>query len=60
MNFLVKGTLNDRGEQKKFTKEISAETKEKAKDVTYAKIGGNHRIKRFNIKIESVEEVREE
>jgi large subunit ribosomal protein LX len=40
-----------------FRKEIMAEKPEHAKEKVYAELGSKHRVKRFHIKIISVEEV---
>ena len=40
-----------------FRKEILAEKPEHAKEKVYAELGSKHRVKRFHIKITSVEEV---
>jgi large subunit ribosomal protein LX len=40
-----------------FRKEILAEKPEHAKEKVYAELGSKHRVKRFHIKITTVEEV---
>jgi large subunit ribosomal protein LX len=40
-----------------FRKEILAEKPEHAREKVYAELGSKHRVKRFHIKITSVEEV---
>ncbi len=56
-DFGIKGTFRERGEDKKFTKKISAVNEGFAKEKLYCAIGSEHNVKRRFIKIEGIEKV---
>ncbi|MBS7632583.1 50S ribosomal protein L18a [Candidatus Bathyarchaeota archaeon] len=55
--FRVVGEINKPNFKTSFRKEILAEKKEHAVERIYAELGSKHRVKRFSIKIASVEEI---
>jgi large subunit ribosomal protein LX len=55
--FRVTGEINKPNLSTPFAKEILAEKSEHAIEKVYAEIGSRHRVKRFQIKIESTTEV---
>jgi ribosomal protein L20A (L18A) len=55
-SFIVKGKAKIGIKWEKFEKTVVANTKERAQDVALCTMGGNHKVKRFEIKVESVEE----
>lgn len=58
--FRVTGKILKPNLKTQFRKEIIAEKPEHAKEKVYAELGSKHRVKRFHIKITSVEEVQPE
>ena len=55
-NYVVKGKMKLKFEWKKFAKTLTAKDEESAKEKTLSVLGGNHGVKRFEVKIESVTE----
>ena len=55
--FRVTGEINKPNLKTPFAKEIVVEKPEHAVEKVYAEIGSKHRVKRFQIKIENVEEI---
>ena len=58
MEFMVKGSYKKGNQIKKFTKKISAKTKNSAKEKVFSILGSNYKCKRNLIKIESIEEIK--
>ncbi|PIT83969.1 50S ribosomal protein L18a [Candidatus Micrarchaeota archaeon CG10_big_fil_rev_8_21_14_0_10_45_29] len=56
MKFVVEGEMRISGEGRKFVKEIEAASKERAGEIALKKIGADHKLKRTQIKIDSVNE----
>ena len=55
--FRVSGEINKPNLKTSFAKEVIAAKPEHAVEKVYAEIGSKHRVKRFHIKILSVEEI---
>ena len=55
--FQIKGDLRKRGENLPFHKEIRAVKKEDAIQHLYAEMGSKHKARRFEIRINSIEEI---
>jgi large subunit ribosomal protein LX len=55
--FKVTGKINKPNLKTDFSKEIIAEKAEHAVEKVYTELGSKHRVKRYHIKIASVEEV---
>jgi large subunit ribosomal protein LX len=55
--YRVTGEIQKPNLKSSFRKEILAEKPQHAKEKVYAELGSKHRVKRFHIKITSVEEV---
>ena len=55
--FQIKGDLRKRGENLPFHKEIRAVKKEDAIQHLYAEMGSKHKARRFEIRINSIEEL---
>jgi len=55
--FRVTGEIRKPNLETAFRKEVIAEKPEHALEKVYAELGSKHRVKRFHIKIASVEEV---
>jgi len=55
--FKIKGDLRKHGENLPFHQEIKAVKKEDAIQRLYAEMGSRHKARRFDIRINSVEEV---
>ena len=55
--FRVIGEINKPNLETSFNKEVIAEKKEHAIEKVYAELGSKHRVKRFQIKLISIEEV---
>ena len=55
--FKVTGEINKPRLKTLFVRELLADKSEHAVEKVYAEIGSRHRVKRFHIKISSVEEV---
>lgn len=58
MNFIAKGSFKAGHDWENFKKTITSQNKKNAMEKTYSLIGSEHRLKRYLIKIESVEEVK--
>ena len=58
--FKVKGTFSKFGETQPFSKEIEAVNEDRALDKIYSLFGSNHKVKRTQIKIEKIEETKNE
>ena len=59
MKFVVEGEMRISGERRKFVKEVDAPSKERATEISLKRIGADHKLKRTQIKIDSVEEWKE-
>ncbi len=57
MDFMVKGLFKAGKKWERFTRRISSPSKNAALEKTYSLFGSEHRCKRNQIKIESIEEV---
>lgn len=55
-SYSVKGEVKIKLDIEKFTKEVEAVSKERAVEKALCMIGGCHKVKRYQIKILSVEE----
>ena len=55
--FKVTGTFKMGREKQAFTKEVACERKEEATELIFSDLGSRHKVKRYNIKIEKVEEI---
>ena len=55
--YRLKGTFGQKGEKQTFTMDVRAAKPEEAKETAYTNIGSKHKVKRFLIRIDSVEEV---
>ena len=55
--FRVTGEINKPNLKTPFTKEVLAVKSEHAIEKVYAEIGSKHRVKRFQLKISTVEEI---
>lgn len=60
MNFIVKGNFKAGKKWEHFTKMIACQNKNNAIERTYSLIGSEHRLNRSLIKIETVEEAKNE
>jgi len=58
--YRLNGTFGQKGEKQTFTIDVRAAKPEEAKETIYANIGSKHKIKRFLIQIDSIEEVKPE
>ncbi len=58
MNFIVKGILKSGNKWEPFTKKIATLSKKQASEKTFSLIGSEHRLKRNQIKINSIEEAK--
>lgn len=58
--FRVKGEIFKPDYKTKFSKDIRALRQEDAVEKAYADIGGQHKVKRFYMKVTSIEEVKRE
>ncbi len=54
-SYVVKGKFKLKFEWKPFTKTVLAKDEKSATNVAMSTIGGNHSVKRFEIKVDSVE-----
>ncbi len=52
------GKYFEGGEEKKFTKSISASNEARAREILYSMMGSKHRLARRNINIEACEEIK--
>jgi ribosomal protein L20A (L18A) len=59
MKFKVRGKFKKKGYEQIFNKEVAATRKELALDKVFALTGSNHKVKRAQIEIISVEEIKE-
>ena len=55
--YRLKGVFGQKGEKQPFTLDVRAAKPEEAKEKVYTDMGSKHKIKRFLIKISSVEEI---
>lgn len=55
MNFTILGNIKLGKEKRKFTKTVTAESENAAKDKVYALFGSQNGVKRSMIKIEKIE-----
>jgi len=55
-NYMVKGKMRQLYEWVEFEKSIMAPNEARAREKALSILGGNHKLKRFQIKIESVQE----
>ncbi|MEJ5292374.1 MAG: 50S ribosomal protein L18Ae [Candidatus Methanosuratincola sp.] len=55
-NYVVKGKMKQPYEWVGFEKHITAPNETRAREKALSVLGGNHKLKRFQIKIESVQE----
>lgn len=58
MNFIAKGSFKAGHDWVNFKKTVTSQNKKNAMDKTFSLIGSEHRLKRYLIKLESVEEVK--
>lgn len=58
--FRVKGVLVKPGQKTPFVKELRSTTSEAALERIYADFGSQHRVKRFHVKISSIDEIKPE
>lgn len=56
MDFTIKGTFRAGQKWEKFTRSISSPTKNAASEKILSLIGSEHRCKRNNIKVDSIDE----
>ncbi len=57
MKYFVEGVMLVSGKEKKFLKEISAQSEKLAKEKALSMLGANHKISRTKIKVTLVEKV---
>ncbi|MFA5105683.1 MAG: 50S ribosomal protein L18Ae [Candidatus Micrarchaeia archaeon] len=57
MKFFVEGVMTIAGKEKKFLKEVSAQSEKLAKEKALSMLGANHKIPRTKIKVKLVEKV---
>lgn len=55
-NYVVKGKMKQLFEWVGFEKSVSAPNETSAREKALSTLGGNHKLRRFQIKIESVQE----
>jgi ribosomal protein L20A (L18A) len=55
-NYVVKGSMRLKFELKKFTKTVAADDEASAKESALCILGGNHGVRRFEVKIDSITE----
>ena len=58
MDFIVKGTFKAGEKRERFTKTVTSQNKNNALEKAYSLIGSEHGLKRKQINVESVEEVK--
>ena len=58
--FRIKGILVKPDQKTPFAKELRSTTSKAALEQVYADFGSQHRVKRFHIKIDSIEEIKPE
>ncbi len=54
-SYIIKGKLKLKFEWKEFTKTVEAKDEKAALNAALSILGGNHGVKRFDIKVDSVE-----
>jgi len=57
MKFRIEGEIKIGSEQRKFTKEIEAQSENHAKELVYSLFGSQSGIKRVNVKIAEIKKV---
>ncbi|MDD1776160.1 MAG: hypothetical protein LUP94_02275 [Candidatus Methanomethylicus sp.] len=55
-NYVVKGSMRLKFEWKKFSKTVTADDEASARESTLSILGGNHGVRRFEVKINSITE----
>jgi len=58
MKYAINGEMLLKGESRKFHKEVEADGQKRAVEIVYAELGSNHGLKRKDVRIVSVEEVK--
>ncbi|MEA1992842.1 MAG: 50S ribosomal protein L18Ae [Euryarchaeota archaeon] len=58
--FEVQGEFKMGDAMQRFTKVFEAQSEKRARERTYCDIGSRHRVKRHNIEIHSIEEMKDE
>jgi len=58
MNFIAKGSFKAGHDWENFKKTVTSQNKKNAMEKIYSLIGSEHGLKRYLIKLESVEEVK--
>ena len=56
--FQISGYMKIGSEGQKFTKEIEVDSKKLAELYTYCKLGSDHKVKRNDIKIDEIKELK--
>ena len=59
MRFEVKGAFRKEGAQKKFSKEVSAQSERLAREKLFSLLGSEHKVQRRFIQIDSISELKE-
>ncbi len=55
-NYVVKGSMKLKFEWKKFSKTVAADNEAAARESALSVLGGNHSVKRYEVKIDSITE----
>jgi large subunit ribosomal protein LX len=55
--FRVKGAFGEKGRNQVFTMDVMAANKAKATEHIYTNIGSKHKVKRYQVKIDSIDEI---
>jgi ribosomal protein L20A (L18A) len=58
MKYSIEGEMLLKKEKRRFHKEVEADSQKRALEVVYRALGSNHGLRRKEIKITSVQEVR--
>jgi len=58
MKYIINGEMLLKGESRKFHKEVEADSQKRAVEIVYAELGSNHGLRRKDVRIGSVEEVK--
>lgn len=58
--FRVKGIFGEKGDKHQFTIDVRAEKQEQAREKIYTDVGSKHKIRRYLIQINSIEEIKPE
>jgi ribosomal protein L20A (L18A) len=58
MKYSIDGEMLLKGEKRKFHKEVEAENQKSALEIVYRALGSNHSLRRKNILVASVQEVK--